>query len=503
MVLAAGRASASSSPNGIDLDASITSSTLGAEPTLEWDAANGEFRVIGPHVTISGSRRIDLDALSSTAEDAFASARAWLGLPRATEADALQVRLVDDVEDLFAIEAEHGLPSSREFFRARTFRGRCYPSAGLIVLPDSTEIGLRWQIVHEIAHVVVASRVGACPTVLDEGLAELVPYWILGSDRATPETLDCEYELYDRRLAAAALTRELPTFERLLAIDDATFHDPTNRWLWYAASWKLAKVMVESVDPRIRGRLPAVLDAVAAGRDLRRAVNDAYSDSSALEVEWRRAIQSVAAWRPMFGDWRFAGAPGDVDDVTTLIGRASSGTSSCATFARRRLPAEAFEMAFTLASEPSSETGFGFVFDARAETDFVYVEVRPGGRGVVVAERENGTWIRATEHAIESKERLLSIEPDAARRFALSVDSRGLVRLLVDGRVVARHELERAPAGGDAGFMLENCASSADVSSAAGTSASASSTITATTAATATTSNAPRELRFERVFASR
>lgn len=407
----------------------------------------------GPHVTISGTGRRDHDALLWIAEDAFVSTRAWLGLPAATPADSLNVRLVDDVEGLFALETERGLPSSREFFRTHAFHGRCYPSEGLVVLPDSIAIGLRWQLVHEIAHAVSAARMGACPTVLDEGLAELVPYWILGTDRPTPESLDCEYELYDRRLSAAVLAREVPTLERLLAVDDSTFHDPASGWLWYALSWKLVKVLVECDDPRIAGRFPRLIDGVASGSGLRDAFAGAY-DLNAVESEWRRAIFATARFRPVFGDWN---AEGDA-----LTGRAPAGTSSCTTSTRRWFSGESFTIGFTLDSDPPANTGFGFVFDCTSDTDFVYVEIRPGGRTVVIAERRLGRWTHATEHEIALGDRFLPIPAGASRRFTLKASGIGRVELVVDGRTVVVHDLGRVPEGGEAGWMLEGCATGAD-----------------------------------------
>ena len=403
----------------------------------------------GPHVTISGTSRRDHEALLWVAEDALASSRAWLGLPPATPAEALNVRFVADVEGLFAIEAERGWPSSREYFRTHAFHGRCYPAAGLVVLPDSAAISVRWQLVHEIAHAVNAARMGACPTVLDEGLAELVPYWILGTDRPTPESLDCEYELYDRRLSAAVLAREVPTLERLLTVDDPTFHDPASDWLWYALSWKLVKVLVESDDPRVTGRFQRLVDGVASGRGLRDAIADTY-DVTAVESEWRRAILATARCRPVFGDWR---AEGDA-----LTGRAAAGTSSCTTATRRWFSGESFTIGFTLSSDPPASTGFGFVFDCASDTDFVYVEVRPEGRTVVIAERRLGQWTHATEHEIALGDRFLPIPAGTARRFVLKAGGRGRIELVVDGRTVVVHELERVLAGGEAGWMLEHCA---------------------------------------------
>ena len=61
-------------------------------------------------------------------------------------------------ESLFDLEARHGLPSSREYFRTHEFRGRCYAAAGLIVLPASADVGVRWQLVHEVTHAVNATR---------------------------------------------------------------------------------------------------------------------------------------------------------------------------------------------------------------------------------------------------------------------------------------------------------------------------------------------------------
>jgi hypothetical protein len=406
------------------------------------------YRSTSTNFEIASEQRIALDPLLGVAEATLARTREWLGVTGAPPAAGTTIYVTADAAGLLAIEREHGLDTPRSADPLdRRFRGRCFADAHVIVVPlDSTS--LRWQVAHEVTHLVFHEIVGRNIEVVNEGLAELVPYWILCGAAGTPETIDSGYELYDRRLAQAALAREIPTFDAFLNVDEARFYDERANWLWYALSWKLSKVLVETRDPLIRGRFKEFLGALATGSPVIPALRSVY-DARAVESAWLSELGSVAPWRPLFGDWRAEG--------TGLAGTVAGPHSASVISATTLFAGESFALEVALDGPPSRNVAFGFAFDVRDEDDFAYVEFRPGCSRIAIAEREAGRWVCVEDYPLDGAVRDTLMAAQRGLRVGLRASGRGRLDVLVEGTLAFRFELGRLLNGGSAGLMFENC----------------------------------------------
>lgn len=392
---------------------------------------------------IKSEQPFPLEPFLDTAETALWRTRDWLGVTASDPATTL-IYLTAGTESLRAVEREHALvPASGG---DGSFRGRCYPAQHVIVIPY--DVGsVRWQIAHEVTHLVFDEIVGRNVEIVNEGLAELLPYWILRGAVGSPDTLDAPYELYDDRLARAVLERDVPAFDAFLQVDEATFYDESAQWLWYALSWKLAKVLVESPDPLIHGRLRGFLDLLAAGNPVEPALRAAY-DERAVAAAWQSSISQTAEWRPMFGDWRA--------DPYGMVGAVGGAHSACVVSAESLSPGESFAIEVTL-DGPPPDAAFGFAVDVRNEDEFDYVELRPWHGRVTVAEHALGRWTRVEEYALDATARAALFAVQRGERLTLHAGGRGRIDVLVDGASVFRCDLGRALKGGAAGLMFENC----------------------------------------------
>lgn len=435
----------------------VFAAVVGAIPSVGWaqtteaEELDGEqfcTSLASQHFEIWSETGLPLQLLIDVAEDTQRRSREWLGMPDPPAGQRTEIHLVRNVVSLYLLEERNGLSPSRDYPDERSFRGRCHPEVGLIVVPIDTFANLRWQIAHEVTHVVFHELVRRNVPIANEGLAELLPDWILGTNAGTPDTFETRSKFYDRRLARAVLAREAPNFTEFLRVDDATFYDPHAEWLWYALSWKLAKVLVERETDGTRGQYRAFLGALAKGKDIGSSLTDVY-DLGTIEAEWRSEIERAATWRPLFGEWR--------DDYETLVGSVAGLQSACALLGPALAPAQEFQIALSLDAPPAQSVAFGFALDARGMDDFVYVEFRPGCRSVIVAERSAGRWLHVDERAIPAELQLLSNGDVRRRRISLRAEGAGVFDLRVDGRTIVRHELGRELKGGFAGVMLERC----------------------------------------------
>ena len=394
---------------------------------------------------VACEHRIPLDSILSVAETTLARTRAWLGLTGPPPGPT-RIYVADDATGLLLVQREHDLDAARWRSDERQFRGRCFAEARVIVVPFDTP-SLDWQVSHEVTHLVFHEIVGRNVEIVNEGLAELVPWWILCGTRDTPEVVDSQYDLYDRRLAQAVLARELPTFDAFLSVEESTFYDERANWLWYALSWKLAKVLVESPDPAIRGRFRPFLDALATGVPVWPALRSVY-DARAIEAAWNFAIERAGTWRPLFGDWRSEG--------NELIGSVSGAHSACVVSHATMFPGEPLALELTLSGPPPPAAAFGFAFDVRGEDEFAYVEFRPASGHVAIAEYGGGRWTRVECHALAPLANAALISAGRGSRIALRASGRGRLDLFVEGLPVFRFELGRPLRGGSAGAMFEN-----------------------------------------------
>jgi hypothetical protein len=389
-----------------------------------------------------------LETLAWVAEETQRRTRAWLGVTAPESARRHQIYFSDQLETLYALERQFGLVPSRAYHATHPFTGRCYPEAGLIVIPYHRAELRRWQVAHEVVHTVFQEIVGRNVEVINEGLAELLPSWILNSTVESPELIDAKYELYDRRCAQAILAHEVPPFATFARIESDQFYDANAGWLWYALSWKLVKVLVESDHSQIRGRFPRFLRVLADGNGVWPALRAVY-DTNAVEAAWQAEIDRTAPWQSLFGGWRYV--------ENALVGTATGRHSATAITTERAYPGEPFVIGFTLDQPPPQGCAVGFTLEAQGVDDFVYVQFRPGGRQIAVARRSRGVWTEVVDYQLPDEPCIAVPNGARGRRVELVAEPGGYVRVSVDGYPMLRHALGADHAGGSIGLMLERC----------------------------------------------
>lgn len=428
--------------------APLSWATVGVEIAEPDPTSDFTLRRSTEHFEFASDSPAALENLSEIAEDTQRRVRAWLAIPPPRVESKIHVYICSDVEELYTLEDAFGLPSSRESKSDRSFHGRCYPDVGLIVVPFDRAESMRWQIAHEVTHSVFHELVGRNVEIVNEGLAELVPNWILHSNAASPEELDARYDLYDYRCAQAFLTREIPTLESFATGDALAFYDPNTDWLGYALSWKFVKMLVESDHPRIHGRFAQFLRVLGAGNAAWPSLRAVY-DTEILAVAWRAELERSARWKPLFGQWRL--------DAGAMHGTVVGQHSGAAIAASPAWPGESFTIGFTLDRVPPPGMGFGFALEVTSEDDFVYVEFRPNGQEISVARRALGRWTELYVYRLPGTVDMLAPIGKGGRRIVMAADAAGIVCVRVDNELVLRHDLGHELVEGGFGVMLERC----------------------------------------------
>lgn len=285
--------------------------------------------------------------------------RRWFGdgQVRTDPSARYTIFLCSSVQCMLEVERLCGEPSSQIPGRTFAYRGGFYPRPRVALIPPGSRRLTCWLVAHELSHAAFFERVGNAADPIDEGLAEVLPDWLLFSNEARPEDHSATYPRYESCCGSAMLRSKVPTLSWLCALDYWGFRDDRIEDLGFASSWVLAKLLVESREPGIEGRVQGLLTNLSRGRSLREALSSEFGWTR-IEQRWHEWMSRWAEWEPSWGTWTVEGRDWSTRVATwgsnLLLAHAQPGNS-------------AFELGFTWHT-PSSEYGeIGFALGMRDE----------------------------------------------------------------------------------------------------------------------------------------
>ena len=238
------------------------------------------------HVRIYSELPLDFERLANVAQWTRDRSLRWLA-DQPFETEPVEVYLCDRQDELRRLEDELPLPGARPL--PRTSKGGYFHSQSTVLLLVEEGRNTEWLLAHEMFHSVFRHVAKANPPALNEGLAEVVPSWILFGGGPTPELARARYPDYEVVLAELVTNGRVPPLRDFVKLDADEFH--RNRWASFSLAWSLARLLVESRDPVIRGRVPDLLRALHT--DPWTAFCEVY-DAEAVERAWRAELRSFA-----------------------------------------------------------------------------------------------------------------------------------------------------------------------------------------------------------------
>jgi hypothetical protein len=255
-----------------------------AAPPAAVERARGGLPLVAwrNHVRIYSELALDFERLANVAQWTRDRSMRWL-CEEPFETQPIQIFLCDREEELRRLEAELPLVGARAL--ERTAKGGYFHAHAAILLLVEPERNVEWLVSHEMFHSVFRHLAAANPPALNEGLAEVVPSWILYADGPSPERAAATYPGYEAVLADLVARGAVPPLERLLSLTADEFH--RDRWASFALSWSLARVLIESSDPAIAGRVPLLVRSLVG--DPWEAFQRVY-DAELVERRWHAAL---------------------------------------------------------------------------------------------------------------------------------------------------------------------------------------------------------------------
>lgn len=330
----------------------------------------------GEFVDVRTDCDLDPAPYAALADRVLPRLREWFGPRRAQAAELphYTIFLCSSVERMLEVERLSGEPTSQVAGRSFAFRGGFYGRSRMAMFVPESERWTRWTLVHELVHAVFLERTGVRADVIDEGLAELLPDWLLFSDEARPEDHISTYPTYESTCGAAALRPNRPSLHWLYGLDYWAFRDDRLGDLGFAASWALMKLLVESRDPDFAGRLQLLFTDLADGFSVQSALNSTFG-LVRVELAWRERIRSWSQWKPWWGTWQDDGR----DWSTTL-----TSWGSHLLLAHDQPGDRPFELGFTWRAPSADYVGLGFALGMRDEQNVALLSLIESERRVML-----------------------------------------------------------------------------------------------------------------------
>ena len=276
-----------SAPPAADATAGAAANAGAAPAGVPRERGGLALRAWRNHVRLYSELELDFERLANVAQWTRDRSLRWLA-EEPFETQPIQIFLCDREDELRRLEAELPLPGSRAL--ERTSKGGYFHAHAAILLVVEEGRNVEWLVSHEMFHSVFRSLAAANPPALNEGLAEVVPSWILYGDGLSPEGARATYPSYEAVLVEVVAGGSLPSLESLISASVDEFH--ADRWRSFALSWSLARLLIESDDPEIAGRVPALVRALVG--DPWEAFRQVY-DEELVERRWREALAAMTA----------------------------------------------------------------------------------------------------------------------------------------------------------------------------------------------------------------
>ncbi|MBK7641895.1 MAG: hypothetical protein IPJ19_02420 [Planctomycetes bacterium] len=339
-----------------------------------------EFR--GLCVDVRTDCEVDVREYADLADRLLPRLREWFAPERAPDplAPRYTLFLCSSVECMLEVERLSGEPPSDFPGRSFAFRGGFYSRSRMVVAENRPTAWMRASLAHELTHAAFFERVGRNADVFDEGLACLLPDWLLETTSGAPQDQDASDERFETRCGTAVGEARPLRLAWLCGLDYWAFRDEQLDGLGFASSWALMKLLVESREPGIGGHMQALFDDLAAGGKPLEALGR-QCDRAQLERRWLECMRGWSVWEAAWGSWRDTG-----NEWTTTL----EGWGSHVLVARSRVPDKGFELGFTWHTPPTEGIGLGFVVGLRKGGNLCSIEVREGALRVILC--RDGEW---------------------------------------------------------------------------------------------------------------
>ena len=216
------------------------------------------------------------------AESTRERANEWLGV-ESSYYEPVDLFLLAGSRDLARLERILGLPAAGGW-RQRA-NGGYYHLDRTIAMVVEPERDTAWLVSHEMWHSVFRDVARRHPVALNEGLAEVLPSWILYGSTGRPEENFATYPDYEPVLARLVAAGEVPPLEELIGWSSDRFH--ADRWASFSLAWCMAKMLMESPHPRVRDCLPRLMQHLGTNETAWEDLCDVY-DRELLEKLWAR-----------------------------------------------------------------------------------------------------------------------------------------------------------------------------------------------------------------------
>lgn len=323
--------------------------------------------------------------------------------------------------------------------RASMSRGGYYHRQGIAALIVAANEDARRDVSHELSHAVLREHVGSIVDLVNEGLATVVPPWILYTRDRLPGSTGIIDLNYARTIARAEAEGAVPALEELFRMGYWDFRaEPASR-LHFALGWSFVDFLLGTEDPQFAGRFAEFLDRSVEARSSLKALRSVYG-LEALEVAWRERHAAFAdlLWEPVYGKWFQVG--------DRLVG--SVRTPGSAVMLRRDRLEPPFRLAFRLERELGERQGAGFVL-GQGENGYLVVQAGAGGREIVAHHLDGGHWRGRRKRTLT---RPLDLQ---GKGLELVCDAEGRIEVRCGDRPIFLHGVDQAAIRGRVGLMVE------------------------------------------------
>jgi hypothetical protein len=410
--------------------------------------------VLFPHwltrgsLELAASSDIDLDDLARVAESTRSKLREWLGIePKAVD-DALEIYVCKDDDAVAEVERLHAPSASAQAYPRLKLRSYYRREARLIVIPESKDRAAnRWSVSHEIAHSVFGELVTQPVEFVNEGLAELIPYWILFTDAESPSAVTSRFATYQHECGRLAFDRELPSLERSLRMGAWEFVTEPNAFQHYALAWSFTKLLVEDDSAQSASRYRELLRALGRGDDAWTAFQHMY-DAVEIERRWHAELEHWFPWDAASGTWSV-----DRDGYVSLR-RAETGASCLLSRSQARIGGP-FGVSYLAIDEPNTSRDVGLVLAHRGPNQFIAARILDGGARVAISEAiepSAGSSSAWNDRVVEDLPRGLVFKD---KWVTLRCEESGRVRFQVDGVTLVETEIGASVWLGRFGWMVD------------------------------------------------
>ncbi len=259
---------------------------------VEAEYAQYPSRLDTAHFRILSDKKIDLKHYAWVLEETRSRMLDWLSEkhrpntrdPRVDVYICHEPPTVDKLSQLMDYAVR---PWLRRFTGWRRKRGAPLAPIAIMAAPARRT---DWDLSREVCHLLLEELSPGLGLPLKEGISEVIPYWVLDSKTAALAESGARYPFMERACVEALADDEVPSLSQLFNTSHAKFGADDSPDV--ALSWSLVRLLLESRDPRIRGKLAAVVRGSQRRTFGWKRFASAY-DIEVLEEQWRASLKTI------------------------------------------------------------------------------------------------------------------------------------------------------------------------------------------------------------------